>query len=127
MLTALDVAKCFINIFNDTEDGISNLKLQKLLYFAQGFSFQRLNRPLFNDEIEAWEYGPVINSVYQEFKYFGREPIRQRNTISLLPEEERLILDVAREYGKYTGNELINITHEKNTPWDKVYDQEIQR
>lgn len=122
MLTASEVARCFINIYNSTEEGITNLKLQKLLYYAQGFSYQRLGRPLFEDEIEAWEYGPVVASVFREYRKFDGEPIRLKSKVSLSEEEERLILDVAREYGQYTSAELVNRTHRKGTPWDQVYD-----
>ena len=121
MLSALNVAKFFINLFKDQEEGITNLKLQKLLYYAQGFSFQRFNKPLFPDEIEAWEYGPVIHRVYDFYKSYGLEPIRNSEQVRVNEDQERLLLDVAREYGKYTSTALVDMTHAKGTPWSKVY------
>lgn len=60
MLTCFDVADYFLTQSNETQsndensgDFLSNLKLQKLVYYAQGFSLALLNRPLFNEEIEA--------------------------------------------------------------------------
>jgi uncharacterized phage-associated protein len=122
MVKALDVAKCFINLFKDEEEGISNLKLQKLLYYAQGFSFQRTGLPLFDEDMEAWDFGPVVNSVYQEYKSYGRDPIRSRSDISFSNEIEELILDVAREYGQYTSGKLVSMTHVKGSPWDQLHE-----
>ena len=121
-ITASDVAKVCINLFKDEEEGITNLKLQKLLYFAQGFSYQRFSKPLFDDEIEAWELGPVVLSVYHQYSSYGREPIRNSSDIQLDSATERLILDVAREYGKYTSGTLVNMTHEAGTAWSKHND-----
>lgn len=121
MITAKDVAKFIVYLFNDEEEGITNLKLQKLLFYAQGFSYQRTGKPLFNDEIEAWENGPVVNSVYQKYKTCGSRPIGILEKVSLPYEETRLLLDVVREYGKYTSSALVTMTHAKNMPWTKVH------
>lgn len=121
-ITASVIAKVFINLFKDEEEGITNLKLQKLLYFAQGYSFQRFSKPLFEDEIEAWEFGPVVSSVYGEYASYGRDPIRNSSDIQLDRDIERLIIDVAREYGKYTTSTLVNMTHATGTAWKKFND-----
>ena len=73
--TANNVAKYLIYLAsqefvgdNKEREGITNLKLQKVLYFVQAYYLAKLNRPLFPDNIEAWEYGPVIPSVYRKYK-----------------------------------------------------------
>ena len=60
---AIDIAKYFINELHPEP-----LKLQKLLYFAQGFSYAFYDKELFNDDFEAWVHGPVIPSIYHEYK-----------------------------------------------------------
>ena len=62
MVHAIDVARFFINIANTipTYDLMTNLRVNKLLYFAQGECLRRLGYPLFDDDIEAWTYGPVV-------------------------------------------------------------------
>lgn len=120
-MRARDVAYAFVNLFKDEDEGITNLKLQKLLYFAQGFSYQRFDLPLFDDDIEAWDNGPVVYEVYKRYQSCGSEPIRVYESVSLSPENERLILDVAREYGQYTSTKLVGMTHRDGSPWRKIY------
>lgn len=62
MLTANDIAKYFLALSNNEESGelISNLKLQKLLHYAQGFYLALYDQPLFHEPIEAWAHGAVI-------------------------------------------------------------------
>lgn len=69
MLNAYDVADFFLSPFEE-EDGeqISNLKLQKLLYYAQGYALAILNRPLFAENIEHWQHGPVVPCIYRTYK-----------------------------------------------------------
>src|SRR5690606_17024633 len=72
MSSCFAVANYFLSQSNaDAGDLISNLKLQKLVYYAQGFSLALLDEPLFEDEIEAWMHGPVVPALYREFKTHG--------------------------------------------------------
>ena len=68
MATALDVANFFIDSAKDTEDPMTNMRVNKYVYFAQGYALAKLGRPLFKDEIQAWEHGPVVPALYQLFK-----------------------------------------------------------
>jgi uncharacterized phage-associated protein len=74
--TASDIAKYILRFSHDTGDLITNLKLQKLLYYAQGY-YLALNsgEPLFIDGIQAWVHGPAVPSVYGEYKHNGWNPI----------------------------------------------------
>ena len=71
----LDISRHIINYSDEKDYGVSNLKLQKLLYFVQGNFLRVLKRACFYEEIEAWKYGPVIPEVYSEFKMFGSNDI----------------------------------------------------
>lgn len=126
MCKAIDAANFFIDLANaDPDECMTNLRVNKLLYFAQGWSLVRLGKPLFKDDIQAWKYGPVVPNVYQEYKKYGRERITKTSddysADKFSSDELELLLDVAREYGKYSSSGLVAMTHEKNTPWSLVY------
>lgn len=127
------VANEFLEISNNQ---ISLLKLLKLCYIAQGFSLAILDRTIFDDDIEAWRYGPVIPSLYHEFKHFGAENITEKSkffyinddyeivedTPSLKDSNDKKIIQIVWNlYGKYSGSHLVNITHKRGTPWDLTY------
>lgn len=127
-LDVFDVANYFIKCSLDKKidegvaEGITNLKLQKILYFAQSAYLALNNKELFPDEIEAWKYGPVISSVYHKYKI-------NVNTVLKLPEgykddlnvEVKKFLDGIWElFSKYSTRELVNITH-NHKPWSDAY------
>ena len=115
MANVFDVANLFIQIANQSEDdSITNLKLNKLLYYAQGTFLARTGKPLFSNQIEAWTFGPVVPEIYQKYKVCSNTPIPTCDEIdpSVFSEDEfDTLLDVIREYGKYTGGTLVNMTH----------------
>lgn len=96
---------------------VSNLKLQKLLYYVQGFHLAAFGEPLFEEEIEAWMYGPVVPSVYDHYQEYGNKGIEPENEVlELSPEEEALFAEVLRVYGDYSAIGLMNLTHNES-PW----------
>ena len=122
MAAVFDVANFYIDIVMHSEDDqITNLKLNKLLYYAQGCCLSRCGHPLFPDQIEAWEYGPVVPSVYRKYKVCGKSPIRstdeEYDPAVFSDTEKAILLDVMREYGQYTGSALVSMTHRPGTPW----------
>lgn len=128
MLRAIDAANFFILLFNSFEEDndLTNMKINKLLYYAQGHSYERFGRALFNDNIEAWQNGPVVNGVYQNLKKYESHIVSgfigsDFDASKIDDDEAELLLDVAREYGKYSANELKNMTHIPEGPWDRNY------
>lgn len=109
------------------DDTITNLKLNKLLYFAQGYSLALYDKPLFSENIEAWQYGPVVANVYNKFKINNKENIADTyGNFSLDMFDSNIIellLAVINDYGKYSSSKLIEITHKKGSPWDMVYSE----
>jgi uncharacterized phage-associated protein len=96
---------------------ISNLKLQKLLYYMQGFHLVIFDTPLFEEEIEAWQYGPVVPEVYHKYKIYGNTGlVPEGHLISLNQKEERLFDEVFSVYGEYSAIGLMNLTHNEK-PW----------
>ncbi|HAN10117.1 MAG TPA: hypothetical protein DCP90_05850 [Clostridiales bacterium] len=146
MFSALDIAKWFIlktnaevelnEIDNDFDvyERITHLKLQKILYYAYGiFLSYTEGKKLFEEKILAWEHGPVIDEVYQEYKSYKRNPIEY----DLKEEDENIISDISNcqevvkvlnmtyeNYAGYTAWQLRNMTHEVGTPWDITTEEE---
>lgn len=124
MISSIDVAKYFLaqSDVEDAGDTISNLKLQKLLYYAQGFHIALYNAPLFNAPIMAWTHGPVVPEVYHAYKGHGAGAIPPPDDMDfdLYDEETRGLLDeVYRVYGQFSAWKLRNMTHEE-PPWKEA-------
>jgi len=103
---------------SDTSELITNLKLQKLLYYLQGYQLAKFDEPLFDDEIEAWMYGPVVPCVYEKYREYERNGIQYNGKVIRLnsEEEEKLFYDVYNEYSRFSAFGLIELTHSE-TPW----------
>jgi len=117
-LTANQVANYIIYRANNAEELITNLKLQKLLYYAQGYYLAFYNELLFDDEIQAWAHGPVVPSVYHEYKHFRWKPINQEVTEPKI-EKKRIVdlLDLIIEtFLPMDAYKLELMTH-RESPW----------
>lgn len=108
-------------------EGITHLKLQKLLYYAQGISLGMFGKPLFEENIEAWQHGPVVRDVYCKFSMFGRKNIeisidKEKEDILNKIENNREVSEVLNltydNFAIYTAWQLRQMTHQDNTPWD---------
>ncbi|WP_426008316.1 Panacea domain-containing protein [Aeromonas salmonicida] len=121
MANVLDVAEKFIRLGNEDE-GISNLKLQKLVYYAQGYYLALYGEPLFDDDIEAWAHGPVVPFLYHEFKDYGSDSIESlikfNEHTCLTKHEIAHIEEIYDVFGQFSAWKLRNMTHEES-PWIK--------
>jgi len=129
MLSCYDVAQYFLaKADEEAGDLMSNLKLQKLVYYAQGFALAVLDRPLFPERIEAWTHGPVVSALYHEYKSYGADAIPSPRELdfSKYDQETRELLDeVYIVYGQFAAWKLRNMTHQE-PPWrDTPEGQEI--
>lgn len=120
MLNCHQVAGYFL-AKQDTEAGdtISNLKLQKLVYYAQGYHLAIFDKPLFNEQIEAWMHGPVVPELYQKFKAYGQGAITSVESIDLVHFNEETISfldEIYSIFNQYSAWSLRNMTHEES-PW----------
>ncbi|EKO3438250.1 DUF4065 domain-containing protein [Vibrio fluvialis] len=120
MADVKDVAKYFIQLADEKDEGISNLKLQKLVYYAQGFYLALTDDPLFHEDIEAWAHGPVVPELYHEYKDFGREAIEPDPKFNkytrLTKDEVDHIEEIFDVFGQFSAWKLRNMTHEE-APW----------
>lgn len=127
------VANYFLDLARMQGEQLSPMKLQKLVYYAMGWFAGHTGKPLVNEAVEAWQYGPVFPSLYHEFKGFGSGTITRKATefdngfqLREVPTPEdpnvRAFLDnVWSSYGKYTGIALSEMTHADGSPWDQTW------
>src|SRR5690606_2091874 len=112
---------------------ITNLALQKLLYFAHGIYLIQTKRPLVSGYFEAWQYGPVHPTAYRSFKEagstaikfraHGRDPLSGRQRELGLPDDARLtgmVQQVLNSYGRMPPGRLVDLSHAKGSPWEYV-------
>ncbi|NLA91806.1 MAG: SocA family protein [Synergistaceae bacterium] len=108
----------------EEEFDVTPMKLQKLLYYCQGYSLALTGKPMFNEEIEAWSYGPVVPSVYQEYKACGRccipfESVGDEHDVDSV--DASIAQLVVREKGCMSGIALAKMTH-REAPWLNAYE-----
>lgn len=121
----LDVVKFFLRLQDadvDTGDVITNLKAQKLLYYAQGVLLARTGKPLFEDDFVAWQHGPVIPDLYRELKSFGSSQIKLDDDLDLdifSDQQMDLLISVYKTYGQFSAWKLRDMTHSES-PWKDV-------
>ena len=135
MAKVQDVAAFFIDLAQKQYDcGLgdlaTNMRVNKLLYFAQGWHLARYGKPLFDAAIEAWQYGPVVPEVYDRYKVFGAHGIAVAGApdeSAFTSDEYALLLDVATEYDNLSTGALMRMTHEAGSPWSMVSQQEREQ
>ena len=125
-MTACAVADYFLTrVEEEAGDSLSNLKLQKLVYYAQGFHLALYDKPLISEMIQAWEHGPVIPELYHSYKIYGSQPIPRPDGIDFdeySPEETELLDEVFEVYGQFSAWKLRSMTHSE-PPWREAYDR----
>ena len=131
MQTAENVALWFLSrnkvrSLSGEHDFISNLKLQKLLYYAQGMHLALYEEPLFPEAITAWQYGPVVESVYQKYKDNGADGIKifESPTENFSEREEKTLQFTQEAFGQFSAWKLANMTHEES-PWQDTKTNEV--
>lgn len=127
MFDAMDIARhlirCGYDEFSPSESVfICPLRLQKFLYYCQGWSLGIFSRPLFCQPMEAWTYGPVVVDVYRRFDH-TRNPLTPEQmgepTALLNGTIAKLVETVWHEYSRYTPAELVHMTHQE-PPWKEA-------
>lgn len=137
--SAKAIANLLIDVAKRHDSSVDQMKLQKLVYICHGWHLATTGEPLFQDDIEAWQYGPVIPALYDEFKNCGRNTITDYATEVQVIEDDLSVEFVAPKveesdahthqlankiwsiYGQYSGPQLSNLTHMAGTPWDNIF------
>lgn len=137
----LDVCRHVINYSNEHDYGISNLKLQKVLYFIQAYfvTKKKDHTRCFDEKIEAWDFGPVVPEAYHEYKQYGSGDIPTIESFIMFDKDDiwnskrvefedtaisdndkSLIDKVVDKFADYSATDLVSLTH-RQSPWIDAY------
>jgi len=113
---------------------LTNVAMQKVIYFCHAWSLIKLNKPLVNQNFEAWQYGPVLQYLYHEFKEFDRSPITSRAHAMNMKtgrkeiasqefdqQTTELLKEAVDFYSPMSPFYLVELSHVEGGPWDKVW------
>lgn len=149
--SALAVANEFLELAKKDGKQLTQMQLQKLVYFAYGWYLVITGERLIDERVEAWQWGPVVPSVYSAFKRFGSDPIKEPASESTFRKSKsggfrvgfqpysmesddpgadliakQIVEKVWQIYGKFKASQLSNMTHEPNSPWSRTPGKEIR-
>ena len=124
VMRAFRVADFFLGEVNYfAGDSITNLKLQKLCYFAQARCLAHHGYPLFDERIEAWAHGPVVPALYRRFRQYrwmAIDPTEAKPIRELSETQSAVLAGVWKKFSGKTARQLENLTH-SHAPWKDVY------
>ena len=123
--SAKEIGKYIINKCTIDEEYISNLQLQKILFYIQEYYIKTKKEPIFTDEIQAWQFGPVVPEVYYEYCGYGAMPIYNEYKTQIDEEEKRIIDPIIETKRAMKPWQLVEETHKKDGAWDRVYNHGI--
>lgn len=123
MLKAMELADYVIRYCTEMGQPISNLQLQKILYFLQSVYCRATGELLFEEPFEAWPYGPVLREVYNKYSEYGGRAIEDHTKCSLPVSQEVLDfindgIDILRRQSPW---DLVKTSHAPGSPWDLIY------
>lgn len=121
-ITAQQAAKTF-SVLRDWN--VSNLELQKLLYMAHMVHLGENGEPLLRESFEAWDYGPVVPSLYHHLKGFGADPVGNvfhgARTVNEASPEFVTLADIEKQTREFTPGRLVAVTHWEDGAWARTY------
>ena len=125
MYSALDISKYIVSKCTHENCPVSNLQLQKILYYIQR-AFLRQDRIAFSDEIEAWQFGPVVPNVYYKFCGFGAMPITSVfENILIMANDLSMINKIVEDKRSLDPWDLVADTHKPNGAWNQIFQNGI--
>lgn len=128
------VANFILDYCDGRERRVTNLALQKLVYFCHVWSLIALRAPLVRHKFEAWEFGPVLPYLYRSFKNYDRAPILGR-AMQIDPadgkhrvvsynfsfETDSLLREIVEFYSRLRAGDLVELSHVEGGPWHSVW------
>ena len=137
MESALAVANFFVDQSLNTGEELTPIKLIKLVYISHGWHLAAKDDELLSEAVEAWQYGPVVPSVYHKFKAYGNGQIKafanevhgQSFYVPKVNKEETVnfLQEIWDQYKQYDGLQLSTLTHLPDTPWHIVYNNPVNK
>lgn len=119
--SAMEVARYIITRCSKKGRAISNLKLQKMLYFLWVDYYKKTSRKLFFDDICAWQLGPVVPEVYYEYCSYGGRPISAEYASEIKKNDQWILDDLIDDYIDVPASVLVSRTHKSGSAWDRIY------
>lgn len=114
------VARWFINQADlESGEGLTPLKLQKLIYYAQAWALANFDRPLFDDDFQAWAHGPALPEIYAKYRRYAWNPLPVEKGPLPSGKVGGFLQAVLDEYGQYSAKKLEVMTH-KELPWKEA-------
>lgn len=121
---AIQIAKKFFNLSQEEGLNLTNMQVQKLVYFAHGYMLAINNQSLINDEVKAWNFGPVVPPMYNKLKKYGNSAIDIGTDIEdadLTEQQVKVIKWVWNSFKNHSGSQLSQISHLPDAPWSQVW------
>jgi len=126
----VNINKVIGTLCNEAEWSLSNLSIQKSLYLIQMFYMGHHGEPLFQEDFQAWDYGPVQPDVYHDLKMFGGGRVKPMSYLSATSTQndyaDKLIKDAAKLASQNSAGKLVEITHWKDGAWAKHYSPNVR-
>jgi uncharacterized phage-associated protein len=135
--SSLEIANEFLRLAQEEDVQLTQMQLQKLVYLAHGYFLAINDKPLVEDNVEAWDYGTVFRPLWDALTQYGKTPVREiirwgdgrgfireggkEANARLRPEEKEIVEKVWTTYGHYPAFKLSALTHEPNGPWERHY------
>lgn len=119
------VARQLLALAHERGEALTPMQVIKLVYIAHGWMLGLYHRPLIKDEVQAWQYGPVIPRLYNAVRKFKSGPVDANisaNDERIDEQAQSIIRQVYDRYGKFSGPALSRMTHAPNTPWAQTYE-----
>lgn len=128
------IANFVLDLAENQGVGVTNLSINKIVYFLHANYLSQFDKPLVSAKIEAWEYGPVFRELYREFKTFGDKPITSRVfridpdtgervicRCDFSSEDSAFLERIVASYLNMSLGRLLDLSHIKGGPWDQVW------
>lgn len=124
-MKALDLANHIIVLSQKHNHAVTNLRVQKILYYVQGYFFKEFGREAFYDDIYCWQYGPVVPQVYFKYNRSGYDALKaEKLHLPATRQEEELIEKVVRQCNDLSTSALVQKTHDES-PWKSTMQGEV--
>lgn len=122
-VSSLAVANELLRLAQEERVQLTNMQLQKLVFFSHGYHLALQNEPLYYEETRAWPFGPVIPNLYEHLQQYGSSSVTSYLPSSeALNEQQRSIIRLVWDaYKQYDAWRLSDISHRPGSPWEKTW------
>lgn len=136
MYSASKIAHAFVKRGIDEANPLTQMKLQKMVYFAHGVHLAEYEEPLIEEHFQAWKFGPVVPEIYGTYKLYGNSLIQDTLWVpNYIKNSDEELCESAKDAFNYTWEvakdlsaiQLSNWTHKEGSPWEQVYSADENR